>query len=148
MQSRGGEASAFPRLLVLEDLTPADEGWYVCVVESSGKGGGKGRASASAWLRVLPGDGPDGEGAEGLDGLEHRDCRGNSTKGSSSDKLPPSAPRFTKPDAMAAYDAKPAGNMVRLRCPAFGELSYDWSGKRGESFQLLISVNLFKCFEK
>lgn len=106
VQSRGGLPDAFPRLLVLENLTLDDEGWYVCVVHN---GVGKGRASASAWLHVLP---PSEEDAP--------QCRGNAMQGVSSDKHPAAAPHFTKADAMAPYDAKPAGNMWRLKCPAFG----------------------------
>ncbi|XP_034235544.1 fibroblast growth factor receptor homolog 1-like isoform X2 [Thrips palmi] len=106
VQSRGGPPNVFPRLLVLDNLTLDDEGWYVCVVHN---GVGKGRASASAWLHVMP---PSEE-----DALH---CRGNVMQGVSSDKHPASPPQFTKADAMAPYDAKPAGNMWRLKCPAFG----------------------------
>lgn len=114
---RGGTPGAFPRLLVLEELRASDEGWYVCVVHS---GQGKGRASASAWLHVMPAASPE-DGAEA--GVEAGDeapprCRGNATQGQASDRLPQEAPRFVRPVAMTGYDAKPAGNMVRLRCPA------------------------------
>lgn len=90
-----------PQRLKLEHLRPADNGWYTCLVTTP-----HGKALSSAWLQVAE----DTEGADGAAGSY------NSTE-------QPTPPRFTKMDKMHRVVAKPAGNMLRLKCPAEGNPS-------------------------
>lgn len=44
----------------------------------------------------------------------------NEKSGTYDEQKPKSKPKFTKPDIMHVNEVKPAGNMLKLKCPAEG----------------------------
>ena len=53
----------------------------------------------------------------------HDNETSNRVAGDYNETVPQTAPRFTKPANMHPAVAKPAGNMLRLKCPAEGMLN-------------------------
>ncbi|XP_060838222.1 fibroblast growth factor receptor homolog 1-like isoform X2 [Rhopalosiphum padi] len=106
----------FNGVLVLEGVTVDDVGWYVCYTNGS-----KTRVMTGAKLDVdksLVNDGNDQDsGIEVEDGEIVDNSRKigffNATENST-------APKFTKLDSMHRVIAKPAGNMLKLKCVAEG----------------------------
>ncbi|KAK9496951.1 hypothetical protein O3M35_012851 [Rhynocoris fuscipes] len=78
-------------VLELHDVHSEDEGWYTCIAETP-----KGSSRSSAWLQIE----------------DDREQGNNREK--------PMAPSFFKPDKMHKVVAKPAGNMLRLKCLSIG----------------------------
>uniref|UniRef100_A0A1B6CPE6 receptor protein-tyrosine kinase n=1 Tax=Clastoptera arizonana TaxID=38151 RepID=A0A1B6CPE6_9HEMI len=103
--------------LVFSNSKPTDSGWYTCLVTKDNR-----TEMASAWLNVI----------RGFDDVEYSNNR-KTVVGAFNPALKPMAPRFIKPDQMHRVVAKPAGNMVRLRCLAEGnpEPEVNWL-KNGE----------------
>ncbi|KAL1114790.1 hypothetical protein AAG570_007614 [Ranatra chinensis] len=81
--------------LVLEKIQTSDHGWYTCLVTTP-----QGTDFSSAWLQVI----------------EDRHSGANSYNDSEVQK----EPRFTKPKNMHKIIVKPAGNMLKIKCPASG----------------------------
>lgn len=104
-----------PEILALKNVTHADEGWYTCVAKNT-----FGMTFASAYLHII--DIP-----ENLTPVSHlndqedsHDTETNRVAGEYNETVPQMPPRFTKPGNMNRMMAKPAGNMLRLKCPAEG----------------------------
>ncbi|XP_075223226.1 fibroblast growth factor receptor homolog 1-like isoform X2 [Lycorma delicatula] len=92
----GNKNNNDPERLLLQDIKIEDKGWYSCLVSSP-----RGKELRSAWLQV--------------------NSEGNPGSLNDNETLKP--PRFTKIDQMHRFVAKPAGNMLRLKCPAEGNPS-------------------------
>jgi hypothetical protein len=54
---------------------------------------------------------------------DSHDTETNRAAGEYNETVPQMSPRFTKPGNMNRVVAKPAGNMLRLKCPAEGKHS-------------------------
>ncbi|CAH1393820.1 unnamed protein product [Nezara viridula] len=81
--------------LSIRNVQTSDEGWYTCLVITQQR-----KNISSAWLEVTE---------------EERKLAG-----SFNDSKQVAKPVFTKPDKMHKVVAKPAGNTLRLKCPAEG----------------------------
>ncbi|XP_071442335.1 fibroblast growth factor receptor 4-like, partial [Hetaerina americana] len=93
-----GNINNNPKFLVLESVTKADEGWYSCVV--LGPNGEIG--VSSTWLEVV------------------KDNSKRTGMYSDRKEIPPV---FHRLDKMYRTVVKPAGNMLKLKCPADGNPS-------------------------
>ncbi|XP_026814902.1 fibroblast growth factor receptor homolog 1-like isoform X2 [Rhopalosiphum maidis] len=106
----------FNGVLVLEGVTVDDVGWYVCYTNGS-----KTRVMTGAKLDVdksLVNDGNDQDsGIEVEDGEIVDNSRKIGFFNATENSTPP---KFTKLDSMHRVIAKPAGNMLKLKCVAEG----------------------------
>ncbi|KAL4112399.1 hypothetical protein QTP88_016198 [Uroleucon formosanum] len=106
----------FNGVLILEGITVDDAGWYVCYTNGS-----KTRVMTGAKLDVdksLVNDANDQD--SGID-LEDGEIIDNTRKiGFFNATENSTAPKFTKLDSMHRVIAKPAGNMLKLKCVAEG----------------------------
>ncbi|XP_026814661.1 fibroblast growth factor receptor homolog 1-like isoform X2 [Rhopalosiphum maidis] len=106
----------FNGVLVLEGVTVDDVGWYVCYTNGS-----KTRVMTGAKLEVdksLINDGNDQDsGIEVEDGEIVDNSRKIGFFNATENSTPP---KFTKLDSMHRVIAKPAGNMLKLKCVAEG----------------------------
>ncbi|KAL0269848.1 UNVERIFIED_CONTAM: hypothetical protein PYX00_007446 [Menopon gallinae] len=104
----------YPEVLTIENVTREDEGLYTCVADTA-----TGTSQASAYLRVL--DVTLGEVTDSEDLDKDNDVQ--TTVGSYNSTELKTKPRFLKPDKMRRVWVKPAGNMLKLKCPADGNPS-------------------------
>uniref|UniRef100_A0A2S2Q3V2 receptor protein-tyrosine kinase n=1 Tax=Sipha flava TaxID=143950 RepID=A0A2S2Q3V2_9HEMI len=103
----------FNGVLILENIKIDDIGWYACYIN-----GTKTPIMAGAKLDVVKNtDDNDQESEKGDDGetVDHHGKTGYYDAAEDS-----TAPKFTKIDNMHRVVAKPAGNMLRLKCTAEG----------------------------
>ncbi|KAL1461147.1 hypothetical protein WDU94_013076 [Cyamophila willieti] len=105
-----------PYTLVLDNVSDGDEGWYMCYVKY---GPGK-IAHRSAWLTVILEDGSDASSSTPKEKSHKSENRQIKTTGIYNPNEIRSKPTFTKPDNMHPLVLKPAGNMLKLLCPASG----------------------------
>ncbi|XP_068085907.1 fibroblast growth factor receptor 3 [Anabrus simplex] len=119
---RGGENTSEEEL-VLEDVTIDDNGWYSCIVCSPHC-----RIWGTAWLNVLTDLGPplslqitDLEDSHDSEGDNEKEQNASPKTGFYDSTQALKAPEFTK--RLSKIVAKPAGNMLRLKCPAKGNPS-------------------------
>lgn len=124
-----------PEVLVLGNVTFGDEGWYTCVARNS-----FGTTSASAYLHVV--DRNLIPMSQLSDQEDSNDTETNRVAGEYNETVPQMPPRFTKPGNMNRLVAKPAGNMLRLKCPAEGnpEPNITWTKDGATPSRMLGSV--------
>ncbi|KAI5746919.1 hypothetical protein M8J77_009049 [Diaphorina citri] len=132
-----------PYQLQLDDIGPEDEGWYMCYVSY---GSGK-LAYSKAWLTVLPDDGstPSSKVRVESDNADKDHGESNEKSGTYDEQKPKSKPKFTKPDIMHVNEIKPAGNMLKLKCPAEGNptpnITWTKNGEKPERHLGVIHYN-------
>nr|CAD7198813.1 unnamed protein product [Timema douglasi] len=104
--------------LVLEAVNFDDEGWYTCVVCTSTECYDAGTSRLFVQPRLV-----SMSLVEDLEDSHDAEKEGGSTAGSYNATSQTMAPKFVRPDKMHYVVAKPAGNMLRLKCPAEGNPS-------------------------
>ncbi|PNF41482.1 hypothetical protein B7P43_G13295, partial [Cryptotermes secundus] len=126
-----------PEILTLRNVTHEDAGWYTCVANNA-----FGITFASAYLRVV--DIPDNltPVSHLNDQEDSHDTETNRVAGEYNETVPQMPPRFTKPGNMNRMIAKPAGNMLRLKCPAEGnpEPNITWTKDGAPPYRHLYSI--------
>ncbi|KAK6635683.1 hypothetical protein RUM44_000937 [Polyplax serrata] len=102
--------------LTLKNITHDCEGWYTCLTAD-----GPQITAASAYLHVVDTLLPSMSLVEPSDSEDtEKEPEVQTTVGSFNSTESRTKPKFTKPDQMHKICVKPAGNMIKLKCPAEG----------------------------
>ncbi|XP_046685645.1 fibroblast growth factor receptor homolog 1-like isoform X2 [Homalodisca vitripennis] len=107
-----------PQRLVLENLHMSDNGWYTCMVTTP-----RGTDYSSVWLQVAQAGEESVSPSLALVDTDTEDLDTGDkqwTAGAHNTTGIDTAPHFTRLDKMHRIVVKPAGNMMRLKCPAEG----------------------------